>query len=141
METGLLMDLCIFIPPLQSLAIGQTYTLTIDYRKATDALSTTGLSVQPAQSLDLSTPGRVTTSGALPWGLAILGIVLLVLGIVGGMYMWRSGGKMSAKGNRRHSRIQNKQENPVTYCQQCGKRTQPGDVFCRTCGIRLRIEK
>jgi hypothetical protein len=122
----------------QSLTAGQTYSLTADYQKATDALSTTGLPVQPTQPLNTNTPGRVTMSGVLPWVLAGVGGALIVVGIVGGFYMWKNGTRRSSPTRKRHAQPQKVSETGVVYCYQCGKRAQTGDVFCRTCGMRLQ---
>jgi hypothetical protein len=123
-----------------SLAAGQSYTLTVDYEKATDTLSTTGLSVQPTQPLDTNTPGRVTMSSLLPWVLAGIGGALIVVGVVAGLYMWKSGTRRSSPSRKRHAPVQQPTETADVYCFQCGKRAQSGDVFCRTCGIRLKKE-
>lgn len=122
----------------QPLAAGQSFTLTADYQKTTDALSTTGLPVQPAQPLNASTPGRVTMSGVLPWVLAGIGGALIVVGIVGGLYMWKNGMRRSSASRKRHAQPQQATETGAVYCYQCGKRAQPGDGFCRTCGMRLQ---
>ncbi len=124
----------------QSFVAGQSFTLTADYQKATDALSNTGLPVQPTQPLDASTPGRVTMSSVLPWVLAGIGGALIVVGIVSGLYMWKKSPRRSPASRKRHSQPQQAGETDATYCHQCGKRAQPGDVFCRTCGMRLRKE-
>jgi hypothetical protein len=123
-----------------SLAAGQSYTLTADYQKATDTLSTTGLPVQPAQPLDSGTSGRVTMSSILPWVLAGIGGALLVVGIVAGFYMWKTGTRRSSPSRKRHVTQQQVVETDDVYCGQCGNRAQPGDVFCRTCGKRLKKE-
>jgi hypothetical protein len=124
----------------QPLAAGQSYHLTIDYQKSSDALSTTGLPVEPSQPINSSTPGRVTMSYVLPWILAGIGGALLLVGIVGGLYFWKSGPRDSLKNRRRHPQQQRTSENSEVYCNQCGKRAQPGDVYCRTCGSRLKKE-
>jgi len=123
----------------QPLAAGQSFTLTADYQKATDALSTTGLPVQPTQPLNASTPGRETMTGIL-WVLAGIGGALIVVGIVGGLYVWKNGTRRSSASRIRHAQPQQASETGAVYCDQCGKRAQPGDVFCRTCGMRLRKE-
>jgi hypothetical protein len=125
----------------QPLAAGQSFTLTADYQKATDTLSTTGLPVQPVQPLNASTPGRVTMSGVMPWILGGIGGALIVVGIVGGFYMWKSGTRRSSILRKHHTQLQQAKETGDVYCHQCGKRAQPGDVFCRTCGTRLRKEE
>jgi len=125
----------------QPLTAGQSYTLTIDYQKATDALSTTGLPVLPAQPLTVATSGRVTINSVLPWVLAGIGAALLVVGIVGGVYMWKNGNIRSQASRKNRSQPHPENVATVVYCPQCGKRAQPGDVFCRTCGTRLHREE
>jgi hypothetical protein len=125
----------------QPLAAGQTYTLTVDYTKTTDGLSTTGLPVQPTQPLTGTTPGRVTMSAVLPWVLAGVGGALIVFGIVGGYYMWKNGTRRSSSMRKQHAQPQQENETDEVYCHQCGKRAQPGDVFCRTCGMRLQKDE
>jgi hypothetical protein len=125
----------------QPMTTGQTFTLTADYQKTTDTLSTTGLPVQPTQPLNASTPGRVTMNAVLPWVLAGLGGALIVVGIVGGYYMWKNGTRRSSAARKRHAQPQQENETNEVYCHQCGKRAQPGDVFCRTCGMRLQKDE
>ena len=122
----------------QPLASGQTFTLTADYQKTTDSLSTTGLPLQPTQPLTTSTTGRVTMSAVLPWILAGIGVVLIILGVVGGYYMWKNGTRRSFAARKRHVSPELENAKDEVYCHQCGKRAQPGDVFCRTCGMRLQ---
>ena len=122
----------------QQLATGQTFTLTADYQKQTDALSTSGLPVQPTQPLNSKTPGRVTMSGVLPYILAVVGVLLIGFGVVGGYYMWKKGTRRSHGARKRHVQTQGTGDTEEIYCHQCGKRAQPGDVFCRTCGMRLQ---
>jgi hypothetical protein len=123
----------------QPLAAGQSFTLTANYQKATDALSTTGLPVQPTQPLTANTPGRETMNAIL-WVLVGIGGALIVVGIVGGIYMWKSSTRRSSASLKRHAQPQQANETGEVYCHQCGKHAQPGDVFCRTCGMRLRKE-
>jgi ribosomal protein L40E len=125
----------------QPLAVEQSFTLTADYQKASDSLSTTGLTVQPTQPLNSNTPGRVTMSGILPWILAGVGGVLVVVGIAGGLYYWKNGTRRTPSSRKRHVQSQQVNENNDVYCNRCGKRAQPGDVFCRKCGMRLRKEE
>jgi hypothetical protein len=126
----------------QAMEVGQTYVLTADYQKTTDALSTSGLPVQPTQSLDGNISGRVTMDSLLPWILAGIGGALVVVGIVGGLYLWKNGTRRSPAIRKRHSQRQQQTiDTGEVYCNQCGKRAQPGDVFCRACGMRLKKEE
>jgi uncharacterized OB-fold protein len=60
--------------------------------------------------------------------------------MVGGLYMWKSGTRRSSASRKHHAQTQQASETSAVYCYQCGKRAQPGDVFCRTCGMRLKAE-
>lgn len=118
-----------------ALKLNQTFTLSIEYQKTTDTLSASGQSVQP--SAPLADPTNLT--GILPWVLGGLGAILVVGGLVVGLVYWRRE-KEKTPGNSRKRRSSGQKETPGedAYCNQCGKRAQPGDVFCRSCGSRLR---
>ena len=124
----------------QPLAAGRTFTLTIDYQKSSDTLSTTGLPVQPTQPINANTPGRETTTGIL-WVLGGVGVALIVAAVAGGLFIWRGGTRHPHVAHKRHASPQPAGESAAVYCSQCGKRAQPEDVFCRTCGSRLRKEE
>ena len=112
------------------------FTLTIDYQRQTDALSISGLPVQAASTPGPDTPGHVSMTGILPWVLAGIGLLLIVAGIVG-FVAWQRGSQVSTA-VKRNTPIRREGEEEFIYCSQCGKRAQPGDVFCRTCGTRLK---
>jgi hypothetical protein len=125
----------------QALAVGQSFTLTADYQKSTDALSTTGLPVQATQPINSDTPGRVTRSSVLTWVLAGIGGALIVIGGVGGIFLLKNRSPRLRSSNKRHTQTQQFGESREVYCFQCGKRAQSGDAFCRTCGSRLRKDE
>jgi hypothetical protein len=124
----------------QSLDAGQTYKLTADYQKTTDSLSTTGLTVQPAQPLNTGTPGRVTMISILPWILAGIGGALIAVAIVYGLNLGKTGKRRPSGSRKRHAQPNLPSGTGEVYCLQCGKRAQAGDMFCRTCGMRLPKE-
>lgn len=119
---------------------GQKLSFNISYQRDTDSPSTSFLQVQPSTPLTQPVPGQSTwTTTYLPWALGGLGLILLL--IAGGVYL-ASGkaNRASAKSRKRHaarSEEDDDDEGPV-HCSQCGKRTQPGDRFCRVCGARIR---
>jgi hypothetical protein len=80
-------------------------------------------------------------NAVLPWVLAGLGGALIIIGIVGGFYMWKNGTRRPGAKRKRHGQLQQESESEEIYCHQCGKRAQPGDVFCRTCGMRLQKDE
>ncbi len=119
-----------------NLTAGQSFLLTIDYKRQTDDLSNSGQPVQAASTPGPDTPGRISMTGILPWVLAGIGILLIVSGVVA-FFVWQRGSQGSSK-SKKPARKLGENEDGFTYCHQCGKRAQPGDIFCRTCGTRLK---
>ena len=119
-----------------NLAVGQPFTLKIDYQRQTDDLSISSLPVHAGSTPGPDTQGRVSMTGVLPWLMAGIGVLLIVAGIAW-FVAWQGGGQGSSRG-RKHIPQRIESEDKSIYCSQCGKRAQPGDVFCRTCGTRLK---
>jgi len=125
-----------------SLDIGQTFTIVIDYQKATDSLSTSELGVQSSTPIETTMPSRVAWESVLPY--LLLGALGLVLIVGGGLWYWQTGkNKRSTKSRPvRHKPARERRaadaESVHIYCHQCGKRAQKGDRFCRICGSQLR---
>jgi hypothetical protein len=133
---------------------GLTTNVTISYIKDTDTLSVERFNVQPSAPISGSTLGRVTIMDVLPWGLGVIGILLLVGGL---WWYWQTGRgqhrpQQTSRGRRSRGKRtthqarrapQANRETAVTaddgvYCHQCGKRAETGDRFCRSCGTKLR---
>jgi hypothetical protein len=119
-----------------NLAAGQPLSLTIDYERQTDDLAISSLPVQASSTPGPDTPGRVSMTGILPWILAGIGALLIASGIIG-FVVWQRGNQRIIKG-KKHKRAPSENEDEFTYCPHCGKRAQEGDIFCRTCGTRLK---
>ncbi len=126
---------------------GQTFTITVNYNKSSSGLSAENLAVQPSVPVENST---TNWSGQLmdflPWGLAFLGVVLIV---GGGLWYWQSGKRQAQRAEprrRRRAAVETpavQRDAPTSgeiYCHQCGRRAGPGDRFCRACGTKLRLE-
>jgi hypothetical protein len=121
-----------------NLAAGQTYSLTIDYNRQTDTLNNSGQPVQAITTPGPDTPGRARVTDILIWVLGGIGVLLLL--VVAGI-IWSAGKQRLGRASqvvRRHKPHKSEKEDEFTYCSQCGKRAQPGDAFCRTCGTRLK---
>lgn len=129
-----------------ALAAGQSFKITVNYKKSGEALSAENLQVQPSAPVGSTTTGwRTQLMAFLPWGLGILGVLLIV---GGGLWYWQSGRRREEqpKPRRRRSALAAPPEAAAPqasgdiYCHQCGKRAAPSDRFCRTCGTKLRME-
>lgn len=117
-------------------AEGEQIPFTLTYSRSSNVLTR---DVQPMQAdpVDENTSGRILLSNYLPYLLGGVGLILIV---VGGVYFWQSGRvKSRPQGQQRHRpRAAAGNGDEQTYCHQCGKRAQPNDRFCRTCGTRLK---
>ena len=124
-----------------ALAAGQAFELSLDYTKQSD-----NLTAGPAQSAPVAEPQPVEETapldwvGILPWvGVAIgLGIVAF-----GSFRFWQASREEAnarrSKSTRRGRRTKaSGGSGKVVFCHECGTQSQPGDRFCRNCGVRLR---
>lgn len=143
--TGLAREdgLVVFTNSIGEVSAGTTFRVTLRYTKPDDELSVGLQPVQPVQPLDGTAPGRVGIGSTLPWALAAFGVILLVAGLAA-FLVNRQQLFLGRKPSKRHKTAQNnveKSEAPgeMIYCHQCGRRAARGDLFCRTCGARLRI--
>lgn len=129
---------------------GTTFELDISYEKADDTLTNPEQyqNAQPVQAVNGSTAGRVTLDQTLPWAVGGAGILLIAGGL---LWYWKTNtaAKHSReKGVHRHTRTSAAAAeaappaaagaDPSAFCHQCGKKASPGDVFCRSCGTKLR---
>jgi hypothetical protein len=113
-----------------SLSEGQEFELTLEYQKASDALSISLLAslVQPE-------PQGSEASGWLPWAIGVVGVGLIGFGV----YSYTQGAQRKS-GYRRSSRVRTRSagRKGSVYCHNCGTQSQAGDKFCRDCGVKLR---
>ena len=124
-----------------SLPFGQDLQIQLEYQKAASGLSADSLPIEPASPIDESSSATRVLFDYLPQMLFLVGLVLLA----GGAYWyWVSGRKHPKREERRRrkTKAQTPQTTPdageTVHCHQCGKRANPGDLFCRTCGTQLR---
>lgn len=131
-----------YVTQVDSLAAGQSFEVTIQYRKPSDALTAEGLQVQPSAPMGSATSSIPATENALPWLLGGLGL-LLIFGSVA-WWFWQARmvqpRKKTDRSRRRRLIIEPREVIPegTVYCHHCGKRALPGDRFCRACGTKLR---
>ena len=121
----------------ENMAQGEQISFALTYTRTSDALTSSGQPIQ-AEPVGDDTTGRISMNNYLPYILGGIGLVMIV---AGGFYFWQSGkGKSKPSQRHRHRAQVETDDGEQTYCHQCGKRAQPSDRFCRTCGTRLRRE-
>jgi len=122
---------------------GQQVEVSFEYTKSTETFSAQSLTVQPSGEIPEDGGGNFPVNNVVWLLFGLLGVGL----IVGGVLWYRQSGRQPARAAnpRRRSRGAARKDQPVMseddgiYCHQCGKRAQPGDRFCRSCGTTLRI--
>lgn len=116
------------------------FSIKLKYDKTGTNLSAPSQSVSPVETISTSTLGWQTLNEALPYVLGGLGVLLI---LASGYWYWRSGKTLTLAFRRRHvpSRVKETDgESAGIYCHRCGRKAVSGDVFCRSCGTKLRTE-
>ncbi len=117
----------------------QQVAIHLSYTKPDDTLSVQSGKVEPSSPVNTSTPGR---SNIAPAWIFAMGAAAIALIGGGGWLYWRSSRDLPGSPRRRNIPYREKPTQPILsdqiYCHQCGKRASPGDLFCRSCGTRLR---
>jgi hypothetical protein len=125
-----------FDVPLGQVDVGETFQIQTQYQKSNDDL-TQGAAFE--QVTPVSPSNAVAVSPAfpqvLPWLLGGLGVIL----IGGGVFWYLRGSRITPAPSRpRHSPAETAASGEAFFCHQCGKKATAADVFCRTCGTKLR---
>ncbi len=116
---------------------GQSFSLTADYQKMSSSLSISGMPIQPQQPLPQNSIGQWMVGDMLKILAGAMVGLIAVAGVIG-LVVWQRTNQQTGRRKRRASADSEKQGDPATYCSQCGNRARPEDVFCRSCGARLR---
>jgi hypothetical protein len=113
-----------------SLSEGQEFELTLEYQKASDALSISLLASREQPDAPVS-----ESPEWLPWAIGVVGIGLIGFGV----YSYTQGAQRKS-GYRRTPRVRTRSagRKGSVYCHNCGTQSQAEDKFCRDCGVKLR---
>ncbi len=134
-----------FSADISSLSNGNSFSIDLSYQKENDMLSVPGLEVRSTVPITYQTQGRVRWWSTFPW--LLFAPFMFILLIVSGLLYFRINPRKLIPLPIEMNRItKTEKPNPspqdtpvwVTHCQQCGRRANPGDRFCRTCGTHLR---
>lgn len=126
---------------------GTPVTVGFSYNKSDDELSFGSQSMQPVQASGGDASGRVNATDILPWVIGGVGLVLVLGGFIWFVLTRNRVAAVGNSGKRRHRSVARPTKGssmddnvgPV-FCSQCGRKAAPADMFCRSCGSRLRTE-
>lgn len=120
---------------------GAAFDWDFAYIKDNDTLSFSNqVAVQPSQPITAQTAGRMPFGELLPWLLASLALILLLLGSFWFFQRRKAEAVRPARHRVRRNRETHEDEDETIYCHSCGKRAAKGDFFCRACGTKLKLE-
>jgi hypothetical protein len=120
---------------------GVSFVLKFSYEKPDDTLTAPSQPVQPSVPIGQTTPGQQNVETLLLIALGIFG--LLLIGVASWWYLSYRRVPHPASRKRHSSK---KAVGKITdgdstvFCHQCGNRAGAGDLYCRICGTRLRVE-
>jgi hypothetical protein len=128
-----------------SMADGNPFSIDLSYQKDQDQLSVTSLEVRSTIPITYQTTGRVRWWSTFPW-LLFVPLIVILLVISGLLYLRINPLKLIPLPIEKARIAKTDKTNPSTqdmpvwvqHCPQCGRRANPGDRFCRTCGTHLR---
>lgn len=111
----------------------QPVKIHLSYEKTEDTFTTQLISVYPSKVVSRETSGRTNLPPELVW-VALGGVAMLACAL----FFWYSVVKRNPQILREQElRSGYARSSPEAYCQQCGKRVEAEDSFCRSCGAKL----
>ncbi|NPV87470.1 MAG: zinc ribbon domain-containing protein [Anaerolineae bacterium] len=123
-----------------SIEKGKPLTIQLSYQKPDNTLSSNLQPVQPIQPINQPIPNPINTNSLLPWLMAVIGLVLILSSFL--WYFRTEKTKLHPKRQQNDALLEKKasqtSSTTASFCHLCGKRALPGDLFCRSCGARLR---
>jgi hypothetical protein len=123
-----------------SVDAGVPFKISFTYVKNDDELS---VGMQPVESADPAQPSGVDLEGVLPW-IIVAVLAIMIISAVMWYLLTRQRPLEKVQHRRRRSSAQKKEiassatDEESIHCHRCGKKAASGDVFCRSCGTKLR---
>lgn len=121
----------------------ETFERSIAYKKDSDSLSIEFLQID-SPPVNEDTTGRVSLVNIIPWGLGLVGVIVIAAGVYWYWSTEKRGNPTAPKKTKRSrqkrtSEPEDEEPGKQIYCHECGKRASDSDKFCRSCGTKLRL--
>jgi len=146
-ELNLVDDLVYYTQDFGSLSSGITFNADVAYTRKNSELSASNLPVAAATPFQSNTGMGVTVSkvinqvlenqGLVVAGSLIFGGILLMLVVSFFAGSWTNPFSSRLRTFSEKRKPEEDATIPLQYCSHCGKRTNPGDRYCRGCGNTL----
>lgn len=129
---------------LGAFSADESFERSIAYKKDSDSLSIEFLQID-SPPVNEDTTGRVSLVNIIPWGLGLVGVIVIAAGVY---WYWSTEKRANPTAPKKTKRSRQKRaseseedEGPERqiYCHECGKRASSSDKFCRSCGTKLRL--
>ena len=122
---------------------GVNFFVRLTYDKADDTLvSSLEESVQPISPINDQISGRTSFKEVLPWVFAMSGIILIFSAVFLYLRTYHLPRAKQQEEEKEPPQLEYYDIDPSSiYCHRCGKRAVKGDVYCRICGEKLRIDQ
>ena len=118
-----------------SLKAGESVTVEIEYQKGSDALTIGGNQANATSSNPIVQFWNDNQSVIL---LTQLGLVLLIGAVIGLNYALMNRKRPPTRKRHLQKNRTGTPSSTSVYCSQCGLLADPGDIYCRSCGTKLR---
>jgi hypothetical protein len=127
---------------LGAIEAGENFFVRLTYQKPDNLLvSSLEESVQPVSPINDQISGRTSLKEIMPWVFGMVGIVLIFSAVFLYYRMNKAPNTQADETVKPASPMDYSDLDPsAVYCHRCGKRAVKGDIFCRICGEKLRVE-
>lgn len=116
--------------PLESVAAGQDYDVSIRYQMASPLLTVNRLQNQVSSATAVA-PAATVPTATPSWALYLAAVGTALIGIA---MFWQAYNSRQ----KRQRPVPRKQADKASFCHNCGQRRQLNDQFCRHCGTALK---
>jgi hypothetical protein len=121
---------------------GENFFVRLTYQKPDHLLvSSLEESVQPIAPINDQINGRTSLKEIMPWVFGMVGIVFIFSAV---FLYYRTNQTSKPKSDEAvkpdYPMDYSDLDPSAVYCHRCGKRAVKGDIFCRICGEKLRME-